>query len=217
MKSELWEGPKEAHLIRDVGHPKPIHQGEHNIVECGKHLRFASGPHLGMIFAQGDISPPVQTVFDRPVIAQEGGNGFWIGLGRGQIGEAIHHLLAGFFHKSHLLAFLARFRLWGRRGWRLRRAWLFWLAGGSLLPGFRLLKHFAALALDGSNDLKGLSHAGPLIGKPVVHIGTGAHAARRQPPMSFFRLREEAPGALIGIRVAQKTRPDLHEPWDGCP
>src|SRR6266566_9673508 len=66
MKSELWEGPKEAHLIRDVGHPKPIHQGEHNSVECGKHLRFASGPHLGMIFAQGDISPEVADGFRSP-------------------------------------------------------------------------------------------------------------------------------------------------------
>src|SRR6266566_6859345 len=150
----------------------------------------------------------METVFDRPVIPQEGGNGFWAGLSRGQIGEAIHHLLAGFFHEDHLLAFLARLRLWGRRGLRLLLAGLllFRLAGSCLLPGLGLLDHFAALALDGADDLKALTDAGPLGGKPVIHLGRRAHGARREASMAFFGLRKEAPGALIRIRVFKKQR-----------
>src|SRR5258708_30154790 len=36
--------------------------------------------------------------FHGPVIAQEGGNGLWASLGRGQIREAVDDLLAGLFN-----------------------------------------------------------------------------------------------------------------------
>src|SRR5438105_10645180 len=129
-----------------------------------------------MIFVQGDIAPPMQTVFNGPMIPQEGSNDFWTGLSRGQIGEAIDDLLAGFFHEDHLLAFLTRLGLWGRGGLGLLLARRFRFAGLGLLLG--LLDHFAVLALDGANDLKALSDAAPLVGKPLIHLGAGSHGAR---------------------------------------
>src|SRR5205823_12538174 len=183
-------------------YPKPIHQREDGIVESGKHLGFARSPHLRMIFVQGDIAPPMQTVFNGPMIPQEGSNDFWTGLSRGQIGEAIDDLLAGFFHEDHLLAFFARLGLWGRRDLGLARRFRF--AGLGLLLG--LLDHSAALALDGAGHLKALSDASPLGGKPVIHFGARAHRARGESSMTFFRVRKEAPGTLIGIRVFKKQR-----------
>src|SRR2546421_5723375 len=132
-----------------------------------------------------------QTVFDGPVVPQEGGNGFWTGLGRRQIGEARDDLLARFFHKDHLLgllAFLAGFGLWAAFGWSLREALRFLLVGWGLFLSFSLLDHSAALALDGSHDLKALSNTGPLVGKPVIHLGAGAHRARSEASMAFVGL-----------------------------
>src|SRR5437016_3945056 len=187
-------------------YPKPIHQREDGIVESGKHLGFARSPHLRMIFVQGDIAPPMQTVFNGPMIPQEGSNDFWTGLSRGQIGEAIDDLLAGFFHEDHLLAFLARLGLWWKRSWGRLLAGRLRFAGWCLLLGFGLLDHSAAFAFYGSGDLKALSDAGPLTGKPLIHLGAGAHRARGEASMPFFGLRKEAPGALIGIRVFKKER-----------
>ena len=122
------------------------------------------------------------------MIPQEGGNGLGTGLGRGQIGKAIDDLLTGFFHEDDLPGFPAGFGLGSVFDWSLLGAWCCLFASGSLLLGLSLLNHFAALALDGSDDLKALSDAGPLAGEPVIHLGRGAHRARGESPMTFVGL-----------------------------
>src|SRR5260221_8845852 len=144
-----------------------------------------------MIFAQGDISAPMQPVFNRPVRAQERGNGLWASLGRRQIGEAVDDLLAGFFD---LLALLGSLGL---------------LDGLCLLPllgGWGLLDEFRAFAFDSSEDLKGLGHPCPLASKPLMHLGGGAHRAGGESSLSFFGRRKDVPRALIRLRVLEKQR-----------
>jgi len=82
------------------------------------------------------------------------------------------------------LAFLVALAL----GVCLTGAWCCLFASRSLLLGLRLLNHFAALALDGSDDLKALSDAGPLAGEPIIHLGRRAHGARGESPMTFVGL-----------------------------
>lgn len=52
-----WQSGKDTHLLRHIAHPKPIHQGQHDVIE-------RSRTHLRLTFAQGDIAAPVEAIFN---------------------------------------------------------------------------------------------------------------------------------------------------------
>jgi hypothetical protein len=81
-----------SELASDVGHPMPIHQREDDSVEHGEHLSHRREADATPILPQSHIAPPVETIFDRPMGANElqqmlGGTVLWR-----QTRPAINHL-----------------------------------------------------------------------------------------------------------------------------
>ena len=61
----------EAHLIRNIGDVQEIHQSQHGVSEGRQDLGSTAGAYLRMIFSQGDITPPVQAIFNAPMASVE--------------------------------------------------------------------------------------------------------------------------------------------------
>ncbi len=54
-------------LASDVGNLVQIHQGEHEAIEHGQHLRHLRPAHAAPILAQGGIAAPVEPIFHGPM------------------------------------------------------------------------------------------------------------------------------------------------------
>ena len=61
----------EAHLIGNIGDVQEIHQSQHGVIEGSQDLGGTAGAHLRMIFSQGDITAPMQAIFNAPMASVE--------------------------------------------------------------------------------------------------------------------------------------------------
>ena len=48
-----------------------VQEVQGDLAEQGEDSRRVAGPHAGFVFTEYDVQPPVQTVFDRPVGADD--------------------------------------------------------------------------------------------------------------------------------------------------
>jgi hypothetical protein len=54
-----------------ISHLEMVHECQDRTVEQGEHLRDLTGFDLTVIFALGDITTPVEAIFDVPVVTHE--------------------------------------------------------------------------------------------------------------------------------------------------
>ncbi len=57
-------------------------------------MRSGLFAHLAAVFIEGDITDPVDSVFDGPMMAVEGKQAGWICLLRAETGDSVDHLVA---------------------------------------------------------------------------------------------------------------------------
>ncbi len=90
--SPLRLGVKAAHLLGDILNPQEIEHRQHQIIECRHDQRGRTFPHLAVILAQGDISSPVEPVFNAPMRPHERQEPPGTGLVRGEAADAVDRL-----------------------------------------------------------------------------------------------------------------------------
>lgn len=80
-------GARHAHGWDGKG--EKIGDGQHGVAQYGHGLRQGSGSDCAGVFVQEDIAPPMQAVFDAPVLAREGEQGLRGGVGAVQTGDGV--------------------------------------------------------------------------------------------------------------------------------
>ena len=55
----------------DVAAASDSQQANHRVSYCGKNLGSRPGPHLASVFVEGNVSDPVQSVLDAPMLSRQ--------------------------------------------------------------------------------------------------------------------------------------------------
>ena len=67
----IGSGVKDSLLLSEIGDAESVDQGRNNVVARGEDARYFASADSASIFTQGDIAPPVETVFNLPVFSDE--------------------------------------------------------------------------------------------------------------------------------------------------
>ncbi len=83
-----------TNLSGHIVNPQAIHQAENRTVEPSQQAGNGTRACLTCIFSQGDIAPPVESIFDLPVMAYQLQHSLRRGLAHRKTPESIHDLAA---------------------------------------------------------------------------------------------------------------------------
>lgn len=84
-------GVKDALLGSKIGNTKSVDEGQNDAVERRQHLWRLTAANRAAIFTQSNIAPPVEPIFNLPVLADEVEQTLGRCEMRGKAGDAIDH------------------------------------------------------------------------------------------------------------------------------
>ncbi len=85
---------KVAHLPSDIAHTNAIHEAQDRTIQPSEQARNRSSTRLASIFSQRHITPPMEPIFDGPVIPDEVQQALWRGLLHRKTAQSIDYLMA---------------------------------------------------------------------------------------------------------------------------
>lgn len=85
----------------DLRGPQPMDQREHQMAQRSHNLRSGPWTQSGTIVSEGNITDVVRSVFNAPMLSDEGQEAWRIGLRRSQRGNQVYHLLARFASRAN--------------------------------------------------------------------------------------------------------------------
>jgi hypothetical protein len=85
-----------AHLPSSIAHLCAVHQAQDGAIELGEQAWNRAGTCLAVVFAQRHIAPPMEPIFDHPMISVQLQESFRRSLAHRKAAESINDLVTDF-------------------------------------------------------------------------------------------------------------------------